>query len=366
MHLHKVIIVDDEPIIREGLKKHVNWNELGLEVIYVAKSAEEAFLFAIENPPDILITDICMGGKDGLTLISDLLDKGIAPQVILISSYSDFTYAQRAIKFSVVKAYVLKPVDLDNLNDILKSTKQLLEENDLDQRNNSISMVKYKEFLQLLTHNNYDRNEFMHHLMSGRQSEAEAILNIIQNTSDEADVDFSTLKFFFTSITISLVANTFISEKTIEESDPVKIIENCANKKTVFDSMNEIISFVCTVVNNNKSSVKSALIVNSLRIIDCEYCNANFNLTTLATTLNVAPNYLSTLFKEEVGIGFMKYRLDKQMEKALVLLRDSTNKIYTISSSVGFQDEKYFSKQFKRYYGATPKDYRNKNIVLSE
>ncbi len=62
----------------------------------------------------------------------------------------------------------------------------------------------------------------------------------------------------------------------------------------------------------------------------------------------------------------MKYRLDKQMEKSLVLLRDSKNKIYTISNSVGFQDEKYFSKQFKRYYGATPKDYRNKNIVLSE
>ncbi len=365
MIFHKVLIVDDEPIIREGLQNHVNWQKLGLQVVYAAQSAEDALAFAVQTPPDILITDICMGGKDGLTLIADLLEKGIAPQVILISSYSDFSYAQRAIKFSVVKAYILKPVDLNNLYEILKSTKQSILDNEVDS-SNSVSMIKYREFLQALAQNNYDRNEFIHHLMSGRQDESENYLDIIQSTAKETHVAFSLLKFFFANITVSLVANTLISEKALAELDPIKTIENCTTSKMLFDSVKGIVSFVCTLVNSKKNNVKSALIINSLKIIDTEYCNTNFNLTSLASTLNVAPNYLSTLFKEEVGIGFMKYRLDKQMEKALVLLSDSTNKIYTISNLVGFQDEKYFSKQFKRYYGSTPKDYRNKNAVTTE
>ncbi len=366
MHLHKVLIVDDEPIIREGLLNHVNWQELGLEVVFAAKNAEEALKFATQSPPDILITDICMGGKDGLTLIADLLEKGIAPQVILISSYSDFSYAQRAIKFSVVRAYILKPVDINNLNEVLKSTKQFIVDNEISDNNGGISMFEYREFLSALVYNGYERNEFIHNIINGKQSDADKVIEIIQSTATELKVTFLLLKFFFSNITVSLASSTFIYEKELEKLDPIKLIDNCTSTQSLFNSFKGIVSFICESVNNKKTTVKSSLIINSLRIIDAEYCNPNFNLTTLALSLNVAPNYLSTLFKEEVGIGFMKYRLDKQMEKAVVLLSDSKNKIYTISSSIGFQDEKYFSKQFKRYYGTTPKEFKNKNAALSE
>ena len=80
----------------------------------------------------------------------------------------------------------------------------------------------------------------------------------------------------------------------------------------------------------------------------------------LAAALNVTPNYLSSRFKDELGVGFMKYRLEKQMERAMLLLANPANKIYLISSMVGFLDEKYFSRQFKKYTGDSPKDYRNK------
>lgn len=76
MKLHKVWIVDDETIIREGLKKHVDWIQLGLEVTRTADCAETALKYIAEEVPDILITDICMKSMDGLNLAQELLERG--------------------------------------------------------------------------------------------------------------------------------------------------------------------------------------------------------------------------------------------------------------------------------------------------
>ena len=65
----------------------------------------------------------------------------------------------------------------------------------------------------------------------------------------------------------------------------------------------------------------------------------------------------------ETGVGFVKYLLEKQMNRAKVLLSDPTIKIYEVSSLVGFEDEKYFSRQFKRIVGSSPKEYRNQHTV---
>lgn len=90
---YSVLIVDDEMLIREGLRRHLDWATLDMEVIGVADGAESALEIARRRAPDILITDICMRSKTGFDLIEDLLELGLSPQVILISSYNDFSYA---------------------------------------------------------------------------------------------------------------------------------------------------------------------------------------------------------------------------------------------------------------------------------
>ena len=72
-------------------------------MIGVADGAESALEIARRRAPDILITDICMRSKTGFDLIEDLLELGLSPQVILISSYNDFSYAQRAVRLNVVR-----------------------------------------------------------------------------------------------------------------------------------------------------------------------------------------------------------------------------------------------------------------------
>lgn len=112
--LMRIIIVDDEPIICEGLQKTINWAMLGAEVAGIAYDGEEALRLAAALAPDIVLSDIRMDGMDGLELAERL--RQVNPQliVIMISGYEDFEYARRAVRIGVTD-YLLKPVEIDEL-----------------------------------------------------------------------------------------------------------------------------------------------------------------------------------------------------------------------------------------------------------
>ena len=120
----KVLIVDDEPGIREGFRHIFDWDGLGLALIGTASSGEEALSIIGEVSPDIVISDIVMQGISGLQLIQETRDAGnMDTQFILISGYNEFKYAQKAISLGVA-AYILKPIDKAELEEALIRIRQ--------------------------------------------------------------------------------------------------------------------------------------------------------------------------------------------------------------------------------------------------
>ncbi|MFS0869855.1 helix-turn-helix domain-containing protein [Paenibacillus xylanilyticus] len=103
----RLLIVDDEVIIRTGLASVIAWNELGIELLAPAASAEEALTRMAEERPHILMTDIRMTGKTGLELADEGLQLLPELEVIILSGYDDFAYAQQAIRQGVTD-YLLK------------------------------------------------------------------------------------------------------------------------------------------------------------------------------------------------------------------------------------------------------------------
>lgn len=125
---YKVMIVDDEPIIRFGLSSCVDWEQEGLSLIGEAANGEAALRIIREHAVDILITDIRMPLMDGLELTRQVKDFLPNVKVILISSYSDFEFAREAVKLGVVVDYLLKPtMEPDDLIRILHNCKQHLD-----------------------------------------------------------------------------------------------------------------------------------------------------------------------------------------------------------------------------------------------
>jgi len=127
--MFKVLIIDDEPYLREGLKHIVDWKANGFEICGEAADGDEGYRKILDLKPDIILLDIQMPGKLGLEILKDARKNGIEGRFIIISGYSNFKYAKEAIKYGV-KEYLLKPIDEDELLEIaLKLKKEIEEEN---------------------------------------------------------------------------------------------------------------------------------------------------------------------------------------------------------------------------------------------
>ncbi|MED4959708.1 response regulator, partial [Paenibacillus macerans] len=123
----KLLIVDDEVIIRTGLASVIAWNELGLTLLAPAASAEEALKRIREEKPDILMTDIRMSGKNGLQLAEEAKRMLPALEVVILSGYGDFAYTQQAIRQGVGD-YLLKTSKPEEIIKTVLQAKQRIAE----------------------------------------------------------------------------------------------------------------------------------------------------------------------------------------------------------------------------------------------
>ena len=107
--MYKVLIVEDDPTVRRGLCTTIRWEELRCRVVGEAPNGEEGVEMAEKFSPDIVITDVKMPRMDGVEMIRQLRKNGCQARFIILTAYSDFGYAQSAIRLGV-SDYLLKPL----------------------------------------------------------------------------------------------------------------------------------------------------------------------------------------------------------------------------------------------------------------
>jgi len=127
--VYKLFIAEDMDIIRNTLKNSIDWAELDVIVSGAASNGKEALELFEEEVPQILLTDIRMPIMDGIRLIIEVKEKYPAIECIILTGYTDFNYAQNAIKLGV-RDYVLKPVNIDELKASVKKAIDNIKQND--------------------------------------------------------------------------------------------------------------------------------------------------------------------------------------------------------------------------------------------
>jgi len=121
--LLKLIIADDERIIRETISHLIDWNSLGIELIGSCSDGIEAYNMILDESPDIVMTDIRMPGLSGLELVERISQTCLNTQFILLSGFGEFEYAKTAMKYKV-HHYLLKPC---NEEQIIESMKEVIQ-----------------------------------------------------------------------------------------------------------------------------------------------------------------------------------------------------------------------------------------------
>ncbi|MFS0775374.1 response regulator transcription factor [Neobacillus sp. 3P2-tot-E-2] len=153
--MYNVLIVDDEPMIREGMKTLIPWEEFGFQVIDTAKDGKEALEKYRANEIHLIIADIRMPRMSGIELIQTIRKEDNKVQFIILSGYADFEYAQKAIRENVA-GYLLKPVEEEDLMGFIQKIKVNL---DKEQSVNQVRTVSLQEVRHTVLQTLIDRNE---------------------------------------------------------------------------------------------------------------------------------------------------------------------------------------------------------------
>lgn len=128
MKFIKVMIVDDEAIVRSGLRTCMDWNSSGFEVTVLKENGMAGLEYLKANPVDLIITDIKMPGMDGLEFIRQAREAGYQAKFLILSGYDDFAYAQKALRYGAAD-YILKPIKEEELmNSLLRIRNEYFPE----------------------------------------------------------------------------------------------------------------------------------------------------------------------------------------------------------------------------------------------
>ncbi|NLY42935.1 MAG: response regulator [Clostridiaceae bacterium] len=396
----KVLIVDDEPIIRKSLRRLMNWHQYDMEVVGEAGNGREALEIVEELQPNVVLVDICMPIMDGFQLIEKLngiLDNWLA---IVISTYEEFSYAYRAVKLKAFD-YLVKPVNKEQLHEILYKAKEELQKNESLNKQYALLKTHLEKSLPIL------RKKFIDDWIKGRLAEQEIRENLYY------------LKMAFPEhVGVLAIKNTGMCIRNMFMGDWANNLIPYAIQKIALDALpknNKCISFVddngCVILimplnkmpnwlyiakkieKNVEQDLRCKVIIAQRRMdegilsfpdvyreimrelfeerecspmlllaksyIDQNYFDKSLSLEKVASEVQASCSYLAKHFRKQLGVTFNQYLTRVRINEALRLMRDHTVKIYDISQAVGYNSQYYFSKKFKSIMGVSPKKYRD-------
>src|SRR5690625_394723 len=389
MRQWKVLIADDELIIREGIKDAIDWGTFNMETVGEAEDGEEAVELALVHSIDILLIDINMPIKNGIEAMKEIREKLPNCKIIVISGYDDFQYAQEAIKVNV-EEYLLKPIHPNKLEEIVTKISKDLERDKIEE--NYIEQIN-----QLMRDNNQVRKTFLQEWIYSDMEEIE-IKNHLEILSYPVKIPYSFVVFRlpnegdpFKRLTNEgdnlysyLRSNIDLTITAVHVQDYKWLTlinwgeENVHQffmdvQKTIKGKLGESIlgryakmdTFYISKLHHklrkelNKLTAISPLVKETLEYIEKNYTNQDLNLNEIAQQLHVTSVYLSKLIKKELGFSFVQIITSLRLKAAKHYLKNSSLSIKEIAEKCGYDSQHYFSSVFKKSSDMSPKQYRD-------
>jgi two-component system response regulator YesN len=352
--LIKVLIVDDEYLAREGMKKTIPWSEYDCKVCGEAQDGLEGIELARELKPDLIVTDISMPEMNGIEMAKEIRKFLPDCKLIIITGYDEFQYAKAAIRLNAVD-FILKPVDEQ---EFLAAVKKAAEASKKSNLNISISKNDVIRISNILK----EEKELMLSIRAFNKAKMEELLkNIYFKMLFKEEKNHDVIKQV--SVDIVLKALSVLSEYNISVEDAelenLDIYEKAAAVSTLSEAYNWVYKVVMNILNAVKEASLEASesgIDKAIEFIKKHYCE-DISLGDVAKEVYLSESYLSRKLKKVKGISFVEYITKLRMEKAVGLLKEPNVKITEVASSLGYPDYRYFSQTFKKHTGYSPSEF---------
>ena len=337
--MYKLLLVDDELIIREGLEQMISWEELGLVLTASCGDALTALDSMMDNMPDILLTDIRLPGMSGLELVSQAVSLHPMLQTIVLSGYDTFQYAQQAIKNGVIE-YLLKPCSREELKKALERACNAVDR----QRKHVLYLYseRRKRIKTLVASYNALREKDL---------DAEQIEKQVYELSKTVE-DPSILQETLISIVTEDMGSSQVEWGMNMITDAMRSCE----------PLEQLIARSLIRLRGEGGNIRSNDFVQQMTAyVDANYMDESLSLQSIAdNVVYMNSDYIGREFTRVVGKKFSSYLLETRMEHAKILMRgDASLHSYEIAEKVGLgKNPHYFSQLFRKYTGITYKEFR--------
>lgn len=345
-----VIIADDDIKTRKVLTDLIDWKQLDAEIISVVSNGLDAKKAIQEHVADVIISDIRMPFVDGLELAGYIQKNKLDIHVILLSAYAEFEYAQTALRYNVTD-YILKPLNSEKLNVISNIIKNISAQKTVSSK---IDLCfNNPDFISDIRNGVLDLNiKKVNDIVSNYAK------NISQNPNDIKDYYYRIICVFIQ------IANEMLIDTT--ELDSYLLL---LNKTYGIDYPQHLLKALESLINAVKlqQTIAKTSKLDVLKVIDyikLQLSNYDLSASKVANHFDISLSYLCNEFKKSAGITLSKMIIQLRLKDAAQLLTKTNIPIHNIATKVGYENTQYFNKLFKRYYNATPSEYRNKDGKL--
>lgn len=329
-----VFIVDDEKLIRDGMKKLLKWEENGFRICGEAANGRDALQGIVSCTPDIVLMDLRMPAMDGLALTAALREQVPSVEVIIITGYDEFEYAKEAVRSGVFD-YLLKPVSSRELLETLLRLKQKIHS-----RSVGYPFEEEERLLRSIRENNGDMGVQALGVMVDRFKTAMA---------RQAEVY---------KICVKLLTEMDITYKAVRGPKALAVKPEPAKDASIQELEQAMSEYLSKIFYFGSVDSSDLLVEKLKQYLDTHY-QENVSLKMLEDEFFFNASYISRIFKLKTGENYSDYLLRLRICRAKELLATSDYSIRQISAMVGFGSSKYFSKVFKEMEGVQPITYRN-------
>lgn len=407
--MYKLIIIDDEKQIRDGLKMFISMSQREYEISGEFEDGNEAIEFLKTNFVDLIITDIKMTCVTGIDIMKFVYENYPDTLMIVVSGYQNFEYTSSAIEYRA-RYYLTKPTKYKELEKVFKNVTAELKEKYEKKKQLEMADLKSNFFLNDFFREIYSKiiDENIFHKKLKIIDEGNLLLNskfavismgiadyenyVIQKWKNGTEsFNEQIVKFvceFFENQNISclciyharkmfrFVVYSSFYEKLSDFIDFLKKSEDLLNES----GLQKINTKTNLHISKAYDGIENFFKDNSIEIEIPKYTNfpknadkiervkeyvaenvANdISLLQVADHFHYNVDYLGRLFKQTTGESFSSYVINMRMNIAKELLKNTEEKLTDIATKVGYNDLSYFLKAFKKNTGLAPLEYKRK------
>lgn len=385
MPLYKLLIVDDEASMLEGLSTAVHWEALGYSIAALLPDGLEAIEYLAAQPVDVVLTDIRMPGASGVDVARYIHERQLPVRVVLLSGYREFEDAQKAMLYGV-RHYLTKPFLLSDLRDVMRGIAGELDAERAEETQRKRQEEETRRFMREsffveaalgALRSDFAFNRWVEILSIDREYLA-ARCALIDLDSEHTipqlraalmpalgDAFACMLRLPDGCVRMLCLEFDERQEPPAAERVLAAVLGARIQQATAYDDVRAL-SLAQQTVAREERILPPALPTapgNDAAATACRYIQEHYaekiTLTEVAQYVYLNPAYLSRMFSEQTGYTFRDYLTNTRMQAAARMLTTTRLTVYNICEQVGYSNVKHFYRQFKQIMRVTPTEYRD-------